>query len=139
MRCLMSDTDESSSWDRVGAGAGVGDGMGGICLSIHPRRYMYMYMYCTQRSVESEHLFLAGKLFLCFFFSWIAWGNLQQQQKEKCFGSFYIFFWRGRFWYCCCCCWVLLGSLSLFLFPERASLEEGLKERKERREERKAI
>lgn len=87
-------------------------------------------MYCTQRSVESEHLFLAGKLFLCFFFLWIAWGNLQQQQqKKKCFGSFYIFFLEGAFLVLL----LLLGStwlsssLSFFLsfFPGRASLEDG--------------
>lgn len=50
-------------------------------------------MYCTQRSVESEHLFLAGKLFA--FFSWIAWGNLQQQQKKKSVLVLFISFFFG--------------------------------------------
>lgn len=85
--------------------------MGGICLPIYPSQEVHVHvLYCTQRSVESEHLFWRGSFF--FAFSWIAWGNLQQQKKEKCFGSFYIFcFWRGRFWYCCCC-WALFLSRS---------------------------
>lgn len=123
---------------RCGCGCGGWDGgdlstylsiLGGTCTCT---------VHCTQRSVESEHLFLAGKFF-SFFFSWIAWGNLQQQKKKKCFGSFYIFlFLEGAFLVLLL---LLMGStwlspslfLSLSFFRGRASLEEGSEERRERR------
>lgn len=72
------------------------------------------------------------------FFSWIAWGNLQQQQKKSVLVLFISFFWRGRFgtaaesaagFYL-----ALTHSLTLSFFPGRASLEDGREERKERGE-----
>lgn len=113
-------------------------GTGGICPSIHPRRYMYMYCTVPTGPLRASTFFWRGS-FLCFLFSWIAWGNLQQQQQKSVWFFLYLPFFRegkgGSFWYCCCCCWVLLGSL--FLFPGRASLEEGLEERSGRGKERR--
>lgn len=55
-------------------------------------------MYCTvpKGPLRASTSFLAGKFLL--FFSWIAWGNLQQQQqKKKCLVLFISsLFWRGR-------------------------------------------
>lgn len=109
--------------------------MGGICLPIYPSQEVHTVPKgpLRERASERAPLFFGGEVF-----SWIAWGNLQQQQQKKSVWIFlYLFFLEGAFWYCCCC-WVLLGahtlSLSFSFFPGRASLEEGLKERKERRE-----
>lgn len=121
----------------AGAGVGVGEwGGGSVYLSILGGTY------CTQRSVESEHLFFfwRGSFFFAFFFLDRV-GELAAE--EKCFGSFYIFlFLEGAFLVLL----LLLGSTWLFLFlsffPGRASLEEGRWKRedgREEREERKAV
>lgn len=101
-------------------------------------------MYCTQRSVESEHLFFGGEAFslLSFFLDRV--GELAAAAEEKVFWFFlYLFFFGGG--------WGVFGTaaagpylalpLSLFLSfsPGRASLEEGLEEGREEREERKAV
>lgn len=101
--------------------------------------------YCTQRSVESkrasEHLFfLAGKLFLCFFFLGSRGGTCSSSRRRKSVLVLFIsFFLEGAFLVLL----LLLGStwLSLFLslsfFPGRASLEEERGKRGEERKERK--
>lgn len=95
-------------------------------------------MYCTQRSVESEHLFLAGKFFTFFFLDRV--GELAAAAaEEKVFGSFYIFFfWRGRFGTAAAAdeaaATYLALSLSLSLSRAGEFGRGKMEERKERRE-----
>lgn len=85
-------------------------------------------VHCTQRPVESEHLFLAGKLFLCFFLDRV--GELAAAAaEEKVFWFFlYLFFGGGVFGTAAAGRPYL--ALPLSFFPGRASLEEDLEERK---------
>lgn len=98
-------------------------------------------MYCTvpKGPLRASTSFLAGKFFLCFFFSWIAWGNLQQQRKSVLVLFISVFFGGGVFGTAAepaAAGFYLALSFSLSLFRGRASLEEGLEDG---REERKAV
>lgn len=113
------------------------DGGGSVYLSI--LEGTCTVLYCTYRSVESEHLFLAGKLFSLLFFFLDRVGELAAAaEEEKCFGSFYIFLEEGAFLVLL----LLLGSTwlssSLSLFLSRSG-EFGRGSGREEREERKAV
>lgn len=126
----------------AGAGVGVGDGMGGICLPIYPSQEVHvLYMYCTQRSVESEHLFFGGEVFSLLFFGSRGGTCSSSSRRRKVFWFFlYLPFFGGGVLVLLLLL-LLLGStwLSLSFFPGRASLEEGRGSGREERKERKAV
>lgn len=129
----------------MGAGAGVGEwGGGSVYLSIHPRRYMYCTctVHCTQRSVESEHLFFwRGSFFFAFFFLDRV-GELAAAEEKVFWFFLYLFFGGGVFGTAAAAGFYLALSLFLFLslFLSRSGeFEEGLEDGREEREERKAV
>lgn len=127
----------------MGAGAGVGVGVGewGESVYLSILEGTCTVLYCTQRSgVESkqasEHLFLAGKLFLCFFFLGSRGGTCSSSRRRKSALVLFISVFGGGVFGTAAAAGFYL-ALPLSFFPGRASLEEGRWKRE--REERKAV